>query len=62
MSTKSQSRCRCVEIKSAVGRYMFTDRSNCFKHSPETAAHNKRREQILARPERYDLLGRLVRT
>lgn len=39
--------CECVQITGADGRYMFTDKSNCFVHSPSTAKHNERLDRML---------------
>lgn len=45
-------RCRCVQIKSAGGRYVFTDKSNCFLHAPATAKHNKQRDELIREVKR----------
>lgn len=38
---------KTVEQKQSNGNYVLTDKSNCFKHSPATAKHNARRDQLI---------------
>jgi len=49
-----KKKCHCLEVHSSQGLYLFTDRSDCFLHSPKAAAHNARLDRMLAKIEPKD--------